>query len=197
MTEVVSKAPEGGERPGRRRHTARWVALVVVVALVAVAVVAATRPSSQATSVQSPLLGKTAPEFSQTAFSGHHVSLSQYRGRYVVVNFFASWCPPCQKEEPNLVRFAFQQSRLAQGAALVGVVFDDPNQAARQFVAQWGATWPTIPDPGGSLASSYGVTAPPTTFVIDPSGTVVGMETGPVTVAQLDHLLAQARRHVA
>lgn len=181
--------------PPKRRHVIRWVALGVVVVLVGLAILAATRPSSQATALQSPLLGKPAPQVSGTSFTGQSVSLSHYRGRYVLVNFFASWCPPCQEEEPNLVAFNFQQSKRpgSSGAVLVSVVFDDPDDAARQFVSKWGATWPTIPDPGGAIASSYGVTAPPTTFLIDPAGKVVAVDTGPVTSAQLDQLLSRAR----
>jgi cytochrome c biogenesis protein CcmG, thiol:disulfide interchange protein DsbE len=193
VTVPTDTAPEKTRRP---RRLIRWIALVAAVALAAVAIFVATRPSSQATAVQSPLLGQRAPAFSETSFSGHDVTLSDYRGRYVLVNFFASWCPPCQEEEPNLVKFAFQQGSDPNGAAVVSVVFDDPNAAARQFVENWGATWPTIPDPGGLTASAYGVTAPPTTFLISPDGVVVGEETGPVTVAQLDQLLSVSRHHV-
>ncbi len=71
-----------------------------------------------------------------------------------------------------------------------------PTPRRAKFVENWGATWPTIPDPGGLIASAYGVTAPPTTFLISPDGVVVGEETGPVTVAQLDQLLSVTRHHV-
>lgn len=179
----------------RVRHPVRWVALAVLAALIAVAVVAATRPANTATAVQSPLAGKAAPGFSQRSLSGATVTLSSYRGRYVVVNFFASWCTPCRVEEPNLARFAFEQSRIPGGVALVGVVFDDPDSAARQFLSTFGATWPAVTDPGGVIASAYGVTAPPTTFLVSPSGSVVAEDTGPVTVGQLDRLVAEARRH--
>ncbi len=193
QTGQTGTGPKSSRRP---RRMVRWAALVAGVVLAAVAIFVATRPSSQATAVQSPLLGQRAPGFSETSFSGHDVTLSDYRGRYVLINFFASWCPPCQEEEPNLVKFAFQQGNDPNGAAVVSVVFDDPNASARQFVDSWGATWPTIPDPGGLIASAYGVTAPPTTFLISPDGVVVGEETGPVTAAQLDQLLSVTRHHV-
>lgn len=177
----------GGAR--RRRHSARWIAGAVVGALLVLAIVLATRPSADASRFQTPLLGHRAPSFSQTSFGGSKVSLRAYRGRYVYLNFFASWCPPCQQEEPDLVGFSFAQSRLSHGAALVSVVYDDTDDAARSFIDQWGARWPTIPDPGGAIAASFGVSNPPTTFLINPRGVVVAAFEGPVTAAQLNQTL--------
>jgi cytochrome c biogenesis protein CcmG, thiol:disulfide interchange protein DsbE len=179
----------------RRRHPVRWVALGIVAILVVVAVVAATRPSVQATSVGSPLLGQRAPAVSGTSLSGGPVALSSYRGRYVYVNFFASWCPPCAAEEPSLVAFNFQQSRRPDGVGLMSVVFNDSNNAARTFVDQWGAQWPVMSDPGGAAANAFGVESPPMTFLINPSGHVAGVWAGPVTESQLDAMVATARRH--
>jgi thiol-disulfide isomerase/thioredoxin len=178
----------------RRHHPIRWLALAAVVVLVVVATVAATRPSYQATQVGSPLLGRAAPPIVGTDFAGRRFSLSQYRGRYVYVNFFASWCPPCQTEEPQLVNFAFQQGRSASGASVVSVVFNDTVGAARQFITQWGQDWPVIADQSGSFANSYGVESPPMTFLVDPAGNVAGVWAGPVTDSQLDAMLATARR---
>lgn len=180
--------------PVRRRHTARWVAGAVLVVLVAVAVVAATRSAYQAADVPSPLVGRKAPGFSATDLAGRHVSLAAYRGRYVYVNFFASWCPPCQSEEQDLVAFDFQQQqRGSAGAALVSVVFNDTVSAAAQFVTKWGAEWPAVPDSGGQIANAYGVGSPPMTFLVDPRGDVVGVWDGPVKESQLDSMLATAR----
>ncbi len=184
-------APPGA--PRRHRHTTRWVAAGVLVVLVAVAVVAATRPSYQASQIASPLLGRPAPPLAGTDFSGRAVSLAALRGRYVYVNFFASWCPPCQSEEQDLVAFDFQQQRARNGADLVSVVFNDSVTDARRFVAQWGARWPAVPDRAGSIATAYGVSSPPMTFLVDPRGVVVTAFTGPVTTSQLDQALALAR----
>jgi thiol-disulfide isomerase/thioredoxin len=132
--------------------------------------------------------------FSGLDFAGQHVSLANYRGRYVYVNFFASWCPPCQSEEPNLLTFAFQQSRLgAAGAGLVSVVFDDSTSAAKRYAQQAGQTWPTVPDQSGSIANDYGVGSPPMTFLVNPEGTVVGVWEGPVQTSQLNSMLATAK----
>jgi cytochrome c biogenesis protein CcmG, thiol:disulfide interchange protein DsbE len=189
--DVSPPAPEAP--PVRRRHTARWLAAAVVGVLVVVSVVLATRPPFQASQVDSPLLGKGAPTLSGTTLAGDPVSLAQYRGRYVFVNFFASWCSPCQTEEPDLVSFDFQQSKRADGAALISVVFDDPDSAAAGFVSTWGARWPAVQDPGGVIANRYGVSAPPTTFLVDPQGRVVADFISALNLSQLDAVLAKAR----
>lgn len=195
---ALAAPPEGAGPPPaperRSRHTARWVAGAVAVVLVVVAVVAALQPTNQAAQVASPLVGHPAPQFSGPDLEGGHASLAGYRGRYVYVNFFASWCTPCQQEEANLVAFAFQQSRQRTGAGLVSVVFNDSASAAGHFVSQWGATWPAVLDHGGTIANDYGVGSTPVTFLVDPKGTVVGAFDGPVKTSQLTSMLASARR---
>jgi cytochrome c biogenesis protein CcmG, thiol:disulfide interchange protein DsbE len=180
--------------PRRRRHTARWVTGALLVVIVVVSVVLATRPTVQATVVQSPLDGHAAPAISATTFSGAHVSLAAMRGRYVFVNFFASWCPPCAAEAPALVDFNFEQHRDSNGAALVSVDIDDSASAGAQFVDQQGITWPALPDHAGTIANAYGVGSPPMTFLINPGGRVVTAYAGPASLSQLQGMLASARR---
>ena len=186
-------APSGDGPPRRRRHTARWVAGGVAAVLVAVAIVAATRPSNQATSVESPLVGHRAPALAATDFAGARVSLTQDRGDFVVVNFFASWCPPCSAEEPDLVQFAFEQAQQRSDVALLSVDIDDTTAGARRFVQQFGVSWPTVPDRAGQFASEFGVGSPPETFLVDPAGTVVAAFVGPISTKQLNSVLALAR----
>ncbi len=167
---------------------------MVVGALIAVL---ATRPPAPYTEVATPLLGKSAPSVSGATLQGDHFALSSLRGRWVLLNFFASWCPPCEQEQPDLVKFAFEHDRRgADDAAVVGVVFDDSVSGARQFLATSGATWPVVSDPGGQIALDYGVRGPPETFIISPSGVVVAHLDGAVTDSGLDRYLARGKRDV-
>ncbi|HUC35520.1 MAG TPA: redoxin domain-containing protein [Acidimicrobiales bacterium] len=177
----------------RRRHTVRWLAAGVLAITAAIVAVLATRPPAGATEVDTPLLGKTAPAVSGATLDGRGFDLESLRGRWVVLNFFASWCPPCQQEEPQLVSFAFHHSGPGQ-PALVGVVYDDSASGARGFLAQSGATWPAVADPNGQIAIDYGVRGPPETFVISPGGQVVVHLDGAVTEQGLDTWLARAER---
>ncbi len=184
--------PASAPMRSRQRHPVRWVAVGVLAVAVGLIAVLATRPPAGVAEVQSPLVGKEAPATAGTTLEGSHFSLARRPGRYVVVNFFASWCGPCQQEGPDLVRFAFEHSR-AGDPQLVGVVFDDTDDAARAYQDQLGATWPTLTDPGGAIALRYGVRAPPSTFVIAPDGRIVAYVIAPVTAADLDHIIAEGK----
>ena len=182
----------------RRRHLIRWVAGGVLVVLVVVGIVLATRTPQEATAVQSPLLGHRAPGFTGSDLTtGTPVSLASLRGHYVVVNFFASWCTPCQQEAPDLSRFHYQQAHSTDGAEMVSVVFNDATSTARSFLLQNGDLWPAVSDPRGTIAQSYGVTSPPTTFVVNPSGHVTAVLEGPATEKNLDSYLMAARDQAA
>jgi cytochrome c biogenesis protein CcmG/thiol:disulfide interchange protein DsbE len=182
----------------RRRHLTRWVAGGVLVVLVVVGIVLATRTPQQATAVQSPLLGHRAPALTGSDLTtGTPVSLASLRGHYVVINFFASWCTPCQQEAPDLSRFHYQQSHSTNGAEMVSVVFNDTTSTARSFLRQNGDLWPSVSDPHGTIAERYGVTSPPTTFVVNPAGRVTTVLEGPATQKNLDTFLTAARRQAA
>ncbi len=176
----------------RRRRTVLISSLVALVVIIAFSVFLGTRqPVTSATDVQSPLLGKVAPRVAGTELGGGTWSLAQYRGHVVFVNFWASWCGPCKVEAPNLTTFAFAHRN--QDVNVIGVVFDDTVAAATSFSTYYGSLYPSIVDPGGVIANTYGVESPPTTFVINAKGRVVATLLGAVSVAQLNAVLQRVR----
>ena len=191
-TEGPSTVTPAASEPPPRRHTARWVGVTVLVVAAGLIAVLATRPPATVTEVQSPLVGTQAPSVRGLTVDGAPFALAEAPGHYVVLNFFASWCEPCQEEGPELVKFAFEHQQSGD-AQMVSVVFDDTTKAARSYQATLGATWPTLADPGGTVALAYGVRAPPSTFLIAPDGRVVAYIIAPVTAADLDSLIARAK----
>jgi len=134
--------------------------------------------------------GRTAPDISVTTFDGTSISLADLRGKIVIVNFWASWCPPCQQETPLLTTAA---GKLDSDVVLVGIDVWDKRADAEQFAARYEVNYPVAQD-DGSLAVDYGLTGVPETFVIDANGKVVARLPGPVTsLQQLHDMVAAAR----
>ena len=133
--------------------------------------------------------GNVAPPFTLPQKGGGSLSLASFRGRVVVVNFWATWCPPCVAEMPSLERLHRALSR--DGLVVLGVSADEDEAALAQFVQKAGLTFPILRDPGGAIASgSYRTTGYPETFVIDGQGVIKETYVGPAewdTPEALDH----------
>lgn len=169
----------------------RWTALVVGLAMVILVGIFATREPAVNRVGASPLIGKVAPEITAEDLDGDTVRASRFRGRYVVVNFFASWCVPCREEHPELLNFSARRARTGD-AQVLSVVFNDDVESAREWFRDNGGDWPVLQDPRGRVALDFGVGKPPETFVIDPGGVVITRIVGPVTADGLDDLVARA-----
>lgn len=113
---------------------------------------------------------------------GQKVSLSRYAGRPVVVNFFASWCSPCQQETPLFARFYRDHHGRV---AIVGLDENDLSAAAKKFVASTGVTYPVGFDPAVTAGSNYGVNQLPQTFFLDSAHQIVKRVFGAINQAQL------------
>jgi len=112
-----------------------------------------------------------APDFELPSLEdGKPIRLSSFRGHVVVLNFWASWCAPCRLEAPGLRRVSERYAD--EGVRFLGVDYRDDEAAARAFVDEFRLTYPSVSDPSGLLAYDFELIGFPTTFIIDPAGTI-------------------------
>jgi thiol-disulfide isomerase/thioredoxin len=186
-TSLVAAAPTP---LARRRRTVLWATVATAVVVVALfAVIVSAKPSSEVLG-SSPLLGKPAPALSGPGLRGGHYSLTQFHGKWVLVNFMATWCVPCQEEMPQLLLFSRQHAQ-AGSATVLTVAYDPANVAElSRFLNERGARWPAVDDPNASV--SYAVQSLPSSFLVAPGGTVVAYVEGGVRANELDTWIKQA-----
>jgi cytochrome c biogenesis protein CcmG/thiol:disulfide interchange protein DsbE len=124
------------------------------------------------------LKGQAAPPFALRALdSGQKYSLAELKGRPLVINFWASWCGPCKMEHPVL---EWGAREFGHQAVFLGVVFEDTEDNARQFLARMGASFPQLVDVRSQVAVDYGVAGVPETYFIDARGIIRGKHVGPI-----------------
>jgi cytochrome c biogenesis protein CcmG/thiol:disulfide interchange protein DsbE len=141
-----------------------------------------------------PLLGKVAPDIDLLTIDGEPMKLTALRGRPVLVNFWATWCPPCREEFPLMVDAYAEHAD--DGLEILGVMHQDFADGARGFAADMGATWPVLEDPQDAAYGDYLVVGLPTSFFIDADGIVRAFSLGGFSedglAAQLESILPQA-----
>ena len=144
----------------------RLLFLVPVTLLVAggvlAAIISSRGPASTADALE---VSGPMPVLDVRALQGGRVSPDLYRGKVVVVNFWASWCGPCRREQPGLERLWREYQD--RGVQFIGVDFNDDRAAGLEYLQEFDVTYPSVSDPTGILAFRFGMLAPPTTFIVD------------------------------
>ena len=170
----------------RHKIVSGLVALCAAASLVAVALVASgsggpagAAPDPAAPAFSLPVLGQ----------SGQQISLAEYAGRPLIVNFFASWCEPCQQETPLLAKFYRTEHAKV---AIVGLDENDVLGSAMSFTRREGVGYPVGFDPETIAASAYGVAGLPQTFFLNAKHRIVDRVFGAVTLADINHGIALA-----
>ena len=176
----------------RHKIASGITALAVVASLIAITL-AASGPAGPATAggTARPPADPAAPAFSLPVLghSGQKITLADYAGKPLIVNFFASWCQPCQQETPLLARFyRTEQAKVA----IVGLDENDVLSSAMSFTRKEGVGYPVGFDPEVTAASAYGVAALPQTFFLDARHRIVDRIFGAVTQADIKRGIALA-----
>jgi thiol-disulfide isomerase/thioredoxin len=138
------------------------------------------------------VLGRPVPADVLPGLDGGRIDLHALRGKAVLVNFWNTWCQPCQEEAPALAAFSAQHAA-DPDFALVGIVHDDTRDAVARWAGSHDVAWQVALDPDNHAALDFGTTGQPETYAISPSGVVVGKRAGPASVDDLERLLAMAR----
>ena len=131
------------------------------------------------------LVGKKAPSFVAPKVGGQLVSLENYKNKPLVLNFWASWCPPCRDETPRMERIWRKYED--QGVVILGINVQDGEKEAERYISEFGVTFSNALDLDGSITVDYGVTGLPVTFFIDNDSVVTGRWVGSISEDRLDN----------
>ncbi|HEY8846726.1 MAG TPA: TlpA disulfide reductase family protein [Candidatus Limnocylindrales bacterium] len=156
-----------------RRPIGLLLGVALLTMLAVLGIVALTRPGASAIAKGQPV-----PNVAGTTIDGQSFDLAALRGHPVVINFWGPSCVPCRTEFPLLAAKAKEHA--ADGLVIVGVLTDDAPEGARAFVAQYGATWPTVIDPGAALKAAYHVLGRPQSYFVDRAGILRSIQIGEV-----------------
>jgi cytochrome c biogenesis protein CcmG/thiol:disulfide interchange protein DsbE len=124
------------------------------------------------------MVNRPAPNFTLTTFEGNKISLEDLRGKPAVINFWASWCPPCRVEAPLLERT--WRSYKDRGVVFIGVDIQDKLEDALAYIREFDVTYPNGPDPTGEITIDYGVSGLPVTFFVSRKGEILRRWVGAV-----------------
>lgn len=175
------------------KHRSAIIAGIVGVALAALIALFAFSPKGEdaSTAGRSPLVGTLAPALDGTTVDGRPFDLDKHRGQWVLVNFFATWCPPCVAEHPELVSLSEKDAADLQ---VVSVAYEDTSENVEEFFAERGGDWPVLVADTRSAGIDYGVIKLPESYLIAPDGAVVHKFSGGITADEVEQAMSEQGR---
>ncbi len=182
----VAGVPAGAAAPARKVRWWQVAVFVLVLALLGLVAFQMRRNGPLAAGQVGE--GEIAPEIVLPTFDGQIIKLSDLRGHVVVVNFWASWCKPCEQEAAELENTYRHYKN--QGVVFLGVDYVDTEPEARAYLRRFDITYPNGPDLGTKASHAYRIRGVPETFVIDQDGVLRNLFVGPTTQAALQQAIA-------
>ena len=134
--------------------------------------------------------GQLAPNFKLKTMDGHTVQLSDYRGQKLILNFWASWCPPCKVEIPDLNAYYMENKNKNITILSINMTHAEKNdKTLRSFLNMYKVNYPILLDRSGDIADLYGIITIPTTYFIDSKGFIQNRMIGPIQKTEIEGLL--------
>lgn len=186
MTEVdLTTSETNSQTPVRSRpqwgRVAAWVGLAALLVIVFFGLQRAQHGQMK--------VGEPAPNFSLTTFDGQTYTLADLKGKIVVLNFWASWCKPCEQEAAD-IEAAWKLYQKRPDVLFLGVAWTDTDKKSLEYLTKFGITYPNGPDLGTRMAQTYRITGVPETYVIDRSGKLSAVKLSPfLSVAEIQAII--------
>ncbi|MEK4028000.1 redoxin domain-containing protein [Pseudobacillus sp. FSL P4-0506] len=190
----------------------KWFGILLLVLLAGIAAVNVVKDKKEITKIENPGmevadqeavsgmasgigLGDQAPDFTLQTLDGKKVSLSDYRGKKVMLNFWATWCPPCKAEMPHMQSFYKKEAEKSNMEILaVNLTSEDRGKAAVvEFAKQYDLTFPILLDKEGTIGPQYQVATIPTTYVLNTDGTIHQKIIGPMDEQMMKKLVSELK----
>jgi cytochrome c biogenesis protein CcmG/thiol:disulfide interchange protein DsbE len=176
MDRIAGEPAETVAEPLKKKNTPRWGVIFAWVALIALLIVVAIGLFVRQQGTVS--IGQPVPNFKLTTFDGQTYTLQELRGKVVVLNFWASWCKPCEQEAADL-EAAWRYYQPGGEVIFLGVAWTDTESASLEYLERFDITYPNGPDLGTRISQAFRTTGVPETYIIDKNGVLAYVKLSP------------------
>jgi cytochrome c biogenesis protein CcmG, thiol:disulfide interchange protein DsbE len=176
------------EETGGSESNLAAIAILLVAGAIALFAWAWSNERGDTSSGENVRVGREAPDFQLPDLEGNQIALSDHRGEVVLINFWATWCPPCRVEMPDME--AVYREHRDDGFEILGVDQREPKELVEEFVTERGFSWIFLLDEDFDVSREYSATSIPRSILVDRDGTVAHVWTGTLTRSQLEQQLS-------